>query len=49
MQNDYFAVQLLMAAYNNIVKEKKILSVQFLKIESLWRDVYVNWHTPLDN
>ena len=49
MQNNYFVQRLLMTACDNIVEEKRILYVLFLKIASLWLDVYANRYTPLKN
>ena len=47
MQNKYFAEHLSMAAYDNKVEEKRILHVLFLKIASLWHNIYVNQYTSL--
>ena len=47
MQNKYFAEHLSMAAYDNKVEEKRILHVLFLKIASLWNNIYVNQYTSL--
>ena len=52
MQNNYFVELLSMVACDNIVEEKRILYVLFLKIKSLW-NVYVNqippWKTIKNN
>ena len=49
MQINYFVKRLSMAACDIIVEEKRILWVIFLKIASLWRNVYVNRYTPFEN
>ena len=48
MQNNYFVERLSMAACDNIMEEKRILHALFLKIASLWRNVYVTWYTALE-